>query len=222
MLGRKLLSLTAFCAAALLLLAVAAEAQHSRRRGGFGPGWLLMFPEVQRELKLEPDQLERLQQLGLQMRAKWEESFKGLQELPPEERGRRFMAFDKEYRSRLAEILDRRQSERLEQLGLQREGIRALGRPDVAGELKLSPDQRQRVQAAMDGERGAMRDLFEGVRGNMSPDKREEIRQKMDEIRRGTEGRLNGILTDSQKRQWQGMLGAPFKFPEFRPKRPEG
>lgn len=221
MLGRKLLSLAALLAA-LLFSAQSAEAQRSRGRGGFGPAWLLMFPEVHRELKLDQDQIDRLQQLAVQMRAKSREVFAGIQDLPPEERGRRFRAFDKEYRSRIDEILDRKQADRLAQIGLQREGIRAIGRPDIARELKLSADQRQRVEAILHQERASIKDLFGGVGGVMAPGDREAVRARIGEIRRTTESRLNAVLTDSQRREWQGMLGAPFKFPEFRGRRRGG
>lgn len=205
---------------ALLLASGPARAQGFGGRrgghGGFGPGGLVMMPEVQRELHLDQSQIDQLRQLGVDMREKAMDTFRGIQDLPREERDKRFQSFDAEYRKRINEILDRRQSERLNQLNLQRDGLRGLRRKEVADELKLSQDQRQRVQDAMDSERDLMRDAFKGFQGTMTDGQREALRQKIGEIHAATDARLNAVFTESQRRQWQAMLGPPFKFPEFR------
>jgi hypothetical protein len=41
-----------------------------------------------------------------------------------------------------------------------------------------------------------------------------EVRKKFEEARSATDAKLNAILTPAQKTQFQGMQGAPFKFPE--------
>ncbi|HEU4754696.1 MAG TPA: hypothetical protein VFU47_16430 [Armatimonadota bacterium] len=216
------------------MLSVACVSAHAEGPHG-RPGWgspidLVMIPEVQRELRLDDGQTDAVRQLGQGLRAKMQEIFQstgGFQNLSQEERHRRFQAMG-EQRARaekqLAEILDNKQSARLRQIGLQREGYRALTRPDVAAELRLTPDQRQRIQAALDGERQAFKDAFQGFGAGMSPDRREEIRRKAGEILQSTDARLLGTLTDAQKRQFQAMQGAPFKFPErhFRPRPPGG
>ena len=125
----------------------------------------------------------------------------------------------------VGEILDAKQMGRLKQLDLQQGGIRNIGRPDVATALKLTADQKQRVQAAIQGERDAMRAAFEAARGDGGgqPDF-QAVGAKMREVRAATDNKLNGILTPPQKTQFQSMQGAPFKFPErqFGPGGPGG
>lgn len=212
----KLPRVAILCMALLLVSGSVSLAKGFGHRGGFGPGGLLMIPEVQRELKLEQSQLDRLRQLGEEMRVKAQETFRGVQNLPREERDRRFFAFHSEWNRAIDEILDDRQEERLKQLHLQREGVRALYRKDVADKLRLSSDQRQRIGTILEGEREEMRKAFEGFNGTMTPDQREEIGRRFREVKEQTDARLTAVLTDSQKRHWQSMQGAPFRFPEFR------
>lgn len=219
----KLLRLAALLGAFLMLVTQGAAEAQRHRRGFGGPGFLLTVPEVQRELRLTDAQVEQLKQLGQEMGAKAQESFRAVQNLSREERFRRFRAFDAEWHRRIADILSKSQNERLGQLNLQLQGQRALARKEVADELRLSADQRQRIEGILDGEREAFRQAFESIKtgGTMTQDQREEIGRKFREVRGQTDVRLNGTLTDSQRRQWQAMLGTPFKFPEFRKPRPQ-
>lgn len=214
----KLLRVAVLCAALILIFQNAGTAQRGHRRGGpGGPGFLLVHPEVQRELKLSDTQVEQLKTLGQEMSSKAQETFRGVQNLPREERFRRFRAFNQEWEKRIGEILNERQSDRLAQLHLQLQGQRALSRRDVADKLRLSTDQRQKVDAALDAEREAMKEAFRGFSGGtMTQGERDRIDQIFREVRAQTDARLNAVLTDSQRRQWQSMLGAPFKFPDFR------
>ena len=217
----KLLRLAALLGAFLIFITQDAEAQRPRRGFG-GPGFLLTTPEVQRELRLSEAQIDQLKQLGQEMGAKAQESFRAVQNLSREERFRRFRAFDAEWHRRIGDILNKGQNERLAQLNLQLQGQRALGRKEVADELRLSAEQRQRIDDILDGERDAFRQAFESFKGGtMTPDQREEIDRKFREVRAQTDARLNGALTEGQRRQWQSMLGAPFKFPDFRRHRPK-
>ena len=218
----KLLRAVALIAALIAITGTPAAAQ---KRGGHprgGPAGLLMIPEVQRELKLESGELDRLESLHRDMGAKAQETFSGLQNLPREERDRRFQAFGAEYQRRIDAILDDRQRKRLKQLDYQRGGARSLGRKDVAEALDLSADQRQRIQSTFEGEHEAMKAAAESIRTGttMTPDQREEFGRKFREIRAQTDARVLAVLTERQERQWQSMQGAPFKFPEFRRRGP--
>jgi Spy/CpxP family protein refolding chaperone len=190
------------------------------RRGGFGMLGLLAIPEVQAELKLEPAQQDLLKQFGREMREKGRQMFMESQGQGqgPEDRGRKFAALRAEEEKQVRQILDARQWARLRQLDLQRSGTQALRRSDVQDDLKLTPDQRQKVAEAFAAEQSAAQPLFAMFRNGQAtaPEQRNEIRKKFDEIRTQREARLNAILTDSQKRQFEALKGAPFAFPERR------
>lgn len=212
--------------AALLLVAGAAFAQGFRGGGGgFGRTGMLSIPEVQRELRLDEAQIDLLKQLGMEMQQRSRQLFQDFQSLAPEERGRRMAEFRTQQDKKVAEILEPKQLARLRQLEVQQEGLRALGRKDMADDLKLTADQRQRVQGALDGERDAMRLMFQDFRPGgqtMTPEQREEVRRKFGEVRTATDSKLGAILAEPQKKQFQVMQGTPFKFPERRLGRPGG
>jgi hypothetical protein len=200
-----------------LATAVMAQGQGGGRRGGgFGMTGLLRMPEVQTELKLQPAQVDLLTQLGREMGEKGRQLFQESQSLSQEERGKKFAAFQADQEKKVAEILDAKQMARLKQLDLQRNGLHGLERGSLADDLKLTPDQRAKVQEALTAERTAMQPIRDSFR-TATPEQREENRKKFTEIRSGTDAKLNGILTDTQKKQFLTMQGAPFKFPERQP-----
>jgi Spy/CpxP family protein refolding chaperone len=218
-------------AVALATVAVAAVAGSSfaqeggrgGRRGSRGGSSLLSMPEVQKELNLQQAQIDLLQALRQNRQGGDRES---LRSLSREERTKRFTAMRLEREKKVAEILDAKQVARLKQLELQQAGPRALGQKDVADALKLTPDQRQKVDAAVQAERETMRQAFAGFGGRNggnanggtqpTPEQRQQAFQKMREMRAATATKLNAVLTDGQKKQFQSMQGAPFQFPERR------
>jgi hypothetical protein len=194
------------------------------RRGGFGFGGfggggirMLMIPEVQKELKLEETQVELIRGVAEQRPQGNRGGGEDFRNLSPEERQKRIEAFRAEAEKRqaeqekkIAEVLDAKQLARYKQLKFQQAGIRGLGQKDLATALKLTADQQQKVQAALEAEGTAFRAMFQG---DQRPD-RDTLQAKMTEIRTGTEAKLNAVLTPAQKTQYTGLLGAPFKFPE--------
>ncbi|MCC2668661.1 MAG: periplasmic repressor CpxP [Armatimonadetes bacterium] len=195
--------------------------------GGGGIGTLLMIPEVQTELKLDDAQKDLLQQIN-------QESFQKMRTLFPrpepgaapaqinrEEMTKKFTALRVDQEKKIGEVLDPKQMTRLKQLGIQREGTRALARPEVGDQLKLTPDQRTKISAAIEGEREAMGSIFPRPAEGQpfqppTEEQRAQIGQKMRDLRTATDAKVLGVLTEPQKKQFQTLQGAPFKFPEFR------
>jgi hypothetical protein len=186
--------------------------------GGFGGGMMLLrMPEVQTELKLDPAQKDLLGQLGQEMQTKMQAMFQESQGLSQEERMRKFGEVMAANQKQVNEILDPKQQARLKQLEIQQGGLRSLGRPDVQASLKLSQDQKNRIGEAMQGEREAMGAIFQGFQPGQppSPEQREANMKKMQEVRSGTDAKLNTILSPAQKQQFEAMQGAKFTFPAF-------
>jgi hypothetical protein len=221
---RKLWSV-ALAGAALMAFSGPSFAQEQGRRGGgrggFGGGGLLMVPEVQKELKLQQAQIDLLQ--GLR-RGGGTQDRESLRNLSREERQKRFEAMRAQREKQIAEILDANQLKRLKQLEIQQQGIRAIARDEVANQLKLSAAQRQQVQTVIQAERDTMRQSFGGGRrggggqqgAQPGGQDRQQAFQRMREMRTQNDAKLNAILTDAQKKQFQTMQGPAFQFPERR------
>ena len=77
----------------------------------------------------------------------------------------------------------------------------------MAGELKLTDEQKSKIQAVQREQQAAMSDLFQGG-GDPAA-----AREKFTALRRQTEEKIAAILTDAQKAQWKTVLGAPFTLP---------
>jgi hypothetical protein len=201
-----------------------ARAQGGRRFGGMMGGpmggglMLLSIPEVQQELKMTQPQIDKLQTKQQELRQAMQEIFQGGGGPPssPEEREKIFARIRELQDKALADILDTRQQKRFRQLELQRQGPAALARKDVADELKLTEAQRGQIQTIQQQAGEAMRGAMQGVDfQNMTPEDRQKLGAKMQEIQKAAGDKITATLTAAQRAQWKTMQGEPFKFPEM-------
>ncbi len=84
----------------------------------------------------------------------------------------------------------------------------ALAEKPVADQLNLTADQRTKVEAIIRDDATERRSLFQGGGGD-----REAMFEKMQAMRKQTDGKILAVLTDDQKKKWQELVGAPFTFP---------
>ena len=181
--------------------------------GGFGgPGgmpasetMLVAMHEVQQELVLTDAQKARINQLQEEMREKIQAqqsgiSFQDLFSLEEEQRRKKFDemrsktdALMKKLDEKLRQDLNPEQKSRLNQLVLQRDPLAALNRPEIAGKLKLTDDQREKLKELS----GASVPPF------APPELR---RQSLEDVL--------AVLTDAQKTEWAELKGKEFSFPE--------
>lgn len=203
--------------------------------GGRGPGGggtlgLLMIPQVREELDVTDEQMEKLRQKGEQLREQMRGLFpdrEALANLSDEERRARFEKAreesEKKVNAALKEVLVPAQIERLEQIELQQQGTRALLTDKVVKALKITPEQKTKLEKIGDEGREQMRGMFEGMRGlrDMPQDQRDkkmaELREKGDQLRKESEKKAMAVLSDDQKTALGKMMGKPFEMP-----RPEG
>jgi Spy/CpxP family protein refolding chaperone len=197
-----------------------AQAQQGQRqgrgnRGGRGATSLLFIPEVQKELSLDQAQIDLLQGLRQQ---RGTGNGQDTQNLSPEERRQRYTQLRAEQDKKIAEILNAKQVKRLKELEIQQAGYRSLERKEVADQLKLSSAQQQQIQTIVEADREAMRAAFQGFRSQNgqrpSDADRQAAFQKFQEQRKATDAKLAAVLTDSQKKQFDQLKGAPFTFPQ--------
>ncbi|HKI17509.1 MAG TPA: hypothetical protein VKA15_06500, partial [Isosphaeraceae bacterium] len=157
------------------------------------PIMLLMRPDVQTDLKLEPDQV------ALARRAAAELYYKAMalrgQSGPALEAARR--AIDGEESVWLSRHLSEPQFERLRQIDLQWEGVAAmLTRPVIADHLNLTAEQKRTLGRYVVQQRQSRK----GQSGYTPADQAKLARQAMT------------VLTDNQRQLWYSLLGPTCRF----------
>jgi len=189
-------------------MASPALAQRQRRGGGGGRGMssamLLGQKSVQEELKLSEDQVKKLQEFQTSQR----EKFQGLRDLSEDERRQKFQELAKESEKVVDETLKPEQKKRLKQISLQlqlRQGTRAYSSPEVASALQLTDEQKDKLKTIGEESQKAGRELFQ------PGGDRDEARKKFEELRKQTQEKVMGVLTDEQKSKLKELQGEPFK-----------
>lgn len=181
--------------------------------GGLGEGMLLSNEQVQKELELTTEQVADLGKLRESQQTQMRESFSGLRDLSEEERRAKFEelrpkleAAQKESREKLLEILLPHQQERLKQISLQLRGPAAIDDPEVASELKITDEQKEKLASTRETLREKMQALFrEGAGG-------EGMREKFQALRKENEEALLGVLTAEQRERLEKLKGEKFEL----------
>jgi hypothetical protein len=247
-------SMKSLCA--WLMLAAVAVAQPPQRqpggggRGGFGgPGGmggavgLVGMPEVKKELALTEAQDKSITELGEKLREDARSGGGGfnreaLQNASEEERQKMMTEMRakmeetaKKADAQLMALLDATQQKRLSELRLQREGITAIARDEVADKLKLTDEQKETVAGIQAQAREAMGALGGGRGGPGAGGGRPQpgaggpggvggdFRAAMEKAQKAREQQqtdLLAVLTTEQKATWETMLGKKFEFPQQR------
>jgi hypothetical protein len=169
--------------------------------GANSPVMLLGQKSVQEELKLSGDQIKKAEELA----AKQRETLQSLRDLDQEERGKKMQEINQANQKSLAEILKPNQVKRLRQISLQLAGAQAFNNPEVAAELKLTDDQKEKIREI----RQQTNQQAQSIRENTSD--RTEARQKVEQLNKSTAGKVIGLLTAEQKEKWKELIGEPFK-----------
>jgi Spy/CpxP family protein refolding chaperone len=185
----------------------------AQRGQGFGrmmgagmAGMLLQRPDVQRELNLTEQQKTQIRQMQEAMRAAWQE----MRNLPPQERRQKMEELRQ--KNDPTRVLNESQKKRLREIELQAMGPIAFLQPEVADELKLTQEQRSRLQGIVMQQMQQLREQFQGggFRQGQGAQNFQQIREQM-------EKQMLEVLTPAQREKWQQMQGKPFQFEGGRP-----
>ena len=203
-----------------LLLAVPAYAQQRQRGqgrggrggGGFGLAGLINNETVQKELKLNSDQVEKAKAAVQDVSEKHQGDRGQLQDLSPEERREKMTVINKtineETMKALAGVLTPDQIKRLKQIELYNRGANAFTDPDVQKALNLNNDQKEKIKTIASDAQEEMRG-FRG-QGGQGGD-RAEMAKKMADFRKHTMEKVIAVLDNNQKEKWKDMTGTPFE-----------
>jgi len=177
-----------------------------------GPPFILFREKVLDELKVSDEQKEKLMQYMMEQIMETGPFLDSLAETGPE-RDKKLEEHRKNAREKLAkhlkEVLQPGQRDRLRQVTLQQEGGFALGQDDVRKELKITQDQMKRFMAVVHELQKNVESLVKEAQAGGKP---EEIRPKIEQLRKDHAKKLEAILTDAQKKQWKELLGPPFEL----------
>ena len=180
--------------------------------GGGGVTDLLRDSGIRKELELVDDQIAKIEELGNQIRSEMQEvfaGFRGLRDLPEEERRAKMeemqatmRAKGREVQERVEEVLLPHQRERLGQLMVQsrlRQGTaRALGSEQMREALGLTEDQIEKLREASETKTRELEEKISKLR--------EEARKEI----------LEDVLTADQVARFEKMVGEPFEFQQQR------
>jgi len=221
-----------FLAVALLaLLALPVLAQEERpggrggRRGPGGPGgpgmmlqgtMLLRLKSVRDELNLTSEQTDELRKKGEELRGKYREQLEKARESGDREEAQKvFQAMSKDANKAVDEVLKPEQAKRFRQIQLQlrleREGPRALLRPDVERQLNLSDKQKEDIKACADELDKDRKELRSEARGDR--EKMAENRKKVQQLTEKARDKAVSELTGEQREKWQQLTGKKFEIP---------
>lgn len=180
-----------------------------------GGSFLVFRDKVQEELKLSDKQKEKLLAKVPDYAQQTKKVFDKIADLKPEEREKELQSHRRKSHEKLAallkETLKTEQLKRLRQLELQQQGSFALGRPEIVKELKLTVEQRKRFMGVVREMQMKIEPLMKAAQSGGDP---QEIRPKVIRIRKDHEAKIEAILSDAQKKQWEKMLGKSFDLGE--------
>jgi hypothetical protein len=200
--------------ALLVAVAPAQQPQRGQRGGGFGGiGALFDNKDVQKELNLTDDQVEKAKKVAEEVREKHKDDF---DKLPQGQEGfQKRMELNKEVTDetmkQLADVLKPEQTKRLKQIQLQ-QTTRFVGpgiflTPDVESALKLSDKQKDDLKTIAEDYRKEAREL-RGGGGGFNP----ETFQKLESMRKESMENALKVLDDKQKKEWEELNGAAFEI----------
>ncbi|HTU16679.1 MAG TPA: hypothetical protein VMG10_01345 [Gemmataceae bacterium] len=186
-----------------------ALAQQERPPEIAGPARLLFVPDVKKELKLSDEQVGKLKDVLGKVMTKYKEIFEKFQKSPPsqEEAEKTIKAFHDDSWKAIKGVLDTKQMTRFQQILWQQGRVGALQDPDLQKELKLSDEQKKKLDGMFKDAGKQIRELSKN-RGVS----REEMQKKSDAVEKELDAKVNGVLTDEQKKKLKELKGPKFEF----------
>jgi len=190
--------------------------------GGFGGGGafgvslsrIVSIEKVQKELKITDEQKTKLDALRAEARQGGGGGgagggFGNFQNMSEEERAKFFAEMQKQAEERnkkVEAVLDADQNKRAKEILLQTRGNGALADPEVAKQLALTEEQVASVKTIGEESGKQMRELFQ------PGGDRDEMRKKMEELRKNTDEEYLNVLTDEQKAKFAALKGSKFEI----------
>jgi hypothetical protein len=213
---------------------------------GDNPGALAANPGVQKELKMDDDQIKAVQEkvpaafggggLGKgkgkgkfelddaakERFSKYIEKIQSLKDVPEDKLEDKIRETFKEEiegpTKEVEKILKPEQMTRLRQISRQQGGPAAYLKPENVKDLELTDDQKTKLRSiSTELDKDVGELRRSGGKGGFTP----ETREKIDSLTKEANEKAAGVLTDDQKAKWKTLIGEPYtvRFGGFRPKK---
>jgi hypothetical protein len=186
--------------------------------GGGGIGGLLQNESVQKELKIDKAEADKLKEAVTKVQDQHKDAIAKLRDLPQNERRTKGEELNKtvneETLKAVSGILSADQTKRLKQIELQQAGVRAFSRPDVQQALKLTDEQKDALKTIAEDVAKQQRELFQGARGQggAGGGRGQGNAEKMTALRKESLEKIQKMLTADQKKTWKELTGEPFEI----------
>src|SRR5262245_2313115 len=198
-----------------------------QRGGGFGGGggfqFLLANASVQEELKVGDDQKTKIQEFSTKEREEMMARFQGGERPTPEQLAENQKKTNDARAKFAKETLKPDQLKRYNGIRLQQLGVMAFKEPEVQTSLKLTGDQKEKMNALAEdytkdrnesspmgrrGGGGGGGGKGGGGRGfGLDP----ETQQKLAKLSKDFMTKAEKVLTDGQQSEWKELVGKPFE-----------
>ncbi|OAI49978.1 hypothetical protein AYO44_05980 [Planctomycetaceae bacterium SCGC AG-212-F19] len=172
---------------------------------------LLRNDSVQKELKLDKAQAEKLREIFTQNQEATREVW---QNHPPEDAAPMWQELGKELRKESLAVLTEAQRNRFWQIDFQNTRNNALDsttflRPDVEKKLEYTEEQKQKLRAIQ----------AETAKKNQAAfNPPNQYQQKLAAIRKEDREQMAALLTEDQKKRWDELAGTPFTIINVNPR----
>jgi hypothetical protein len=191
------------------------DRQQQAQPSALGP--FLSNPDIQKELKINDEQVGKLKDALGKVMEKYKDDFTKFPQLPPEEQQKKMMAFNEDNNKAVSGVLDAKQWKRYKQIQWQLNGPGALQDPDMQKELKMNDEQKKKIDGIFSDANKKMQEMARN---------REDSPQKMQEkymtIIKDVEKRVNDVLNEEQQKNFKDLKGSPFQPSQSAPPPPKG
>jgi len=230
----RFLKLAALLSAAMLVSSTA-SAQQPRQPGGqrqpgagggggFGGGLVNSISRsepLQKELKVDADQIEKLTAALTKAREDSRELTQKLfnRDTPAEERTEIGKQVREINDKAVATVLKPEQVKRLHQLENQQAGLGLFNRTEIATQLKLTDEQKEKITNVGKDLANDRREIMgagaggNGGRGGFGRTQDPEVQKKLQEITKGALENAVKVLNDDQKKTYSELVGEHFDLP---------
>jgi Spy/CpxP family protein refolding chaperone len=178
--------------------------------GGGNYGMLIGNESVQKELKLDDQQVEKGKEFAAKAQEKMRDVREQLQGLEGDERRTKQAEITKEMNASamkaFGEFLKPEQVARLKQISYHQRGAGVFADAEVAKKLNLTDTQKSEIHAINQESQTQMREIFQSAQ-----DDREGAMKKIAELRKETLEKATAKLNDEQQKAWKELAGAPFE-----------
>jgi hypothetical protein len=183
-------------------------------RGGGGITQLLQNKSVQEELKLEKDQITKIEDATKKVREDNKDDYDKLRDrnTSREDRAAIQKKLTEANEKALKGILTDTQEKRLHQVQFQQRGLAVFQDEDVQKKLSLSSEQKEKLKTLADDLQKDIREVGGGGGGGGRGRPNPEAMTKIQGLRKEAATNAQKVLNDDQKKTFKDLSGEPFEI----------